>query len=83
MCTLEKTDPSATSGHSVAIVNSISQATLMDRQNNLHSVKDDPSSHHCLTHFKNRKSYKNRPSSSMYRLKILKRCGRHLKRLIG
>ncbi|CAH8504793.1 unnamed protein product [Schistosoma margrebowiei] len=84
MCTLEKTDPSATSGHSVAIVNStISRATFMDRQNNLHSVKDDPSSHHCLTHFKNRKSYKNRPSSSMYRLKILKRCGRHLKRLIG
>ncbi|CAH8505442.1 unnamed protein product [Schistosoma bovis] len=84
MCTLEKSDPSATSGHSVAIVNStISRATLMDRQNNLHSVKDDPSSHHCLTHFKNRKSYKNRPSSSMYRLKILKRCGRHLKRLIG
>ncbi|CAH8505703.1 hypothetical protein MS3_00000244 [Schistosoma haematobium] len=84
MCTLEKSDPSATSGHSVAIVNStISRATLMDRQNNLHSVKDDPSSHHYLTHFKNRKSYKNRPSSSMYRLKILKRCGRHLKRLIG
>ncbi|CAI2726177.1 unnamed protein product [Schistosoma spindalis] len=84
MCTLEKSDPSATSGHSVAIVNStISCATLMDRQNKLHSVRDDPSSLHCLTNFKNRKSYKNRPASSMYRLKILKRCGRHLKRLIG
>ncbi|CAH8506920.1 unnamed protein product [Schistosoma rodhaini] len=84
MCTLEKSDLPVTSAHSIAIINStISRASLMDRQNKLHSVKDDPSSHHCFINSKNRKSYKNRPSSSMYRLKILKRCGRHLKRLIG
>ncbi|CAH8494545.1 unnamed protein product [Heterobilharzia americana] len=60
---------------------------MCNRQNGSHSVHNTLNSRlpsfQSFTNFHNRRSSRNRSSSSTYRSKILKRCGRQLKRLIG
>ncbi|KAK4469583.1 hypothetical protein MN116_007120 [Schistosoma mekongi] len=76
------------SADSLATVNSaISQATLMNQPSESHSVYDTvrnqlPGSH-SFANFINRRISVNKSSGSAYRLRILKRYGRHLKRFIG
>ncbi|TNN18082.1 Homeobox protein [Schistosoma japonicum] len=88
MYALEKRDLLLPSAESSATVNSeISQATLMNRPSESHSVYDTvknqlPGSHSFANFIKRRRVSINRSSGSAYRLKILKRCGHHLKRFI-
>ncbi|CAH8839457.1 unnamed protein product [Trichobilharzia szidati] len=91
MPTLEELNASlVTPTHQVILLNSNNpQNVCMNGQDKSHSIRNTMNSRlQSFQSFTNnihsrRKSSGSRPSSSVYRSKILKRCGRQLKRLMG